>query len=348
MAPTDRPAPDHLTMLARAAPAAGAYGVLALVRAAEARAGGLPRVGLAKRPGQNVVDLAQAPSLNFAAATLESIEVTAGRAKVTGHWLGLTGPMGPLPLHLTEFAAYERRYARTRPFGDFLDLLAGRMLQLFYRAWADSQPAAQADRADDDSFGRYLGALTGAADGVTRDARFPAQARLFYAGVFGGRRSAAAIQDALTLLLGMPAEVREFQPRWREIGRDEQSCLGRSFATLGTDALAGARIRAASDAFRVVVRATDLGDFQTLLPTGSRFALAAEALSAFAPDHLEWDLLIELDESCAPPARLDGRAMLGWTSWLAPGRVPRLRSDVRLRRTSAAPGLFGEGRHDRN
>ena len=79
-----------------------------------------------------------------------ALTVTDGRAKLRGLWLGLTGPMGALPTHLTEFAFYERRYAKTQPFGDFLDLLAGRMLQLFYRVWADSQPTAQADRPDDD------------------------------------------------------------------------------------------------------------------------------------------------------------------------------------------------------
>ncbi|MEZ5749068.1 MAG: type VI secretion system baseplate subunit TssG [Caenibius sp.] len=47
---------------------------------------------------------------------------------------------------MTEFAIFERRYADAFPFGDWLDLMAGRMLQLFYRAWAESQPAALADR----------------------------------------------------------------------------------------------------------------------------------------------------------------------------------------------------------
>ena len=54
----------------------------------------------------------------------------------------------------------ERRYGHKRPFGRFLDMLAGRMLQFFYRAWADSQPVSHADRPGDDRFGRYLAALS--------------------------------------------------------------------------------------------------------------------------------------------------------------------------------------------
>jgi type VI secretion system protein ImpH len=334
MAPPDRSASDHLIFLGAAAAAAHRYGMLALVRRAEASAQGRPRVGRSKRPSQNVVDLTQVPTLGFPAHTLDSIRVSGERARVDGFWMGLTGPMGPLPTHLTEFAAYERRYAKSRPFGDFLDLLAGRMLQLFYRAWADSQPAAQADRADDDRFGGYVAALSGATEGVSPTATFPAKARLHYAALFSGRRSAAAIEDALTHLLGLRADVVEFQPRWREIGEDEQSRVGRSFAVLGSDAVVGRRVRVASDAFRIVLRARDLREFQTLLPTGRRFSLAAEALDAFAPDHLEWETLIEIDERHAPPARLDGRARLGWTSWMTPSGEGGIRRDVCLRKTS--------------
>ena len=162
MAAEDRPPPQHLTFLAAAQEGLTSSGLFPLLRGAESRAPTLPRVGRSKRPDQNIVDLKHVPAFVFPARTLESVTITAGRAKVSGYWLGLTGPMGPLPTHLTEYAAYERRYAKTQPFGDFLDLLGGRMLQLYYRSWADSQPAAHADREETDQFAVYLAALSGA------------------------------------------------------------------------------------------------------------------------------------------------------------------------------------------
>src|SRR5205809_2964204 len=138
MAAKNGPTPEHLEFLRNAAGDAKRHGVYALLRAAEARAQGLPRIGDSKLPSQNVVDLAQVPALGFPPSTLESITVRGARAKVEGYWFGLTGPMGPLPLHLTEFALYERRYSKDRPFGGFLDVLAGRMLQFFYRTWAEA------------------------------------------------------------------------------------------------------------------------------------------------------------------------------------------------------------------
>jgi type VI secretion system ImpH/TssG family protein len=331
MAPAHRPPAHHLNYLAEVGREVSECGLFPVVRAAEARAQGMPRVGNSRRPAQNVVDLAQHPSLVFPGPTLAEIRRKGDRVRISGYWLGLTGPMGALPTHLTEFAAYERRYAKTQPFGDFLDLLAGRMLQLFYRSWADSQPAAHADRVDDDRFAFYLGALSGACEGVSPDAAFPGRGRLHYAGHFASRRSAGAIRDALSHLLGTAVAVAEFQPRWSDVEVEDRSRLGRSFATLGRDVMLGRRVRTASEAFRVHIRAPDLRTYRKLLPSGRMFPLVAEALDALAPSHLEWDVALEIDHRDVVPARLDGQTALGWSSWLAPKRAG-IRSDAHLKR----------------
>jgi len=180
--------------LQQAAADARRHGVFSLLRRAEARAPARPRIGESRLPAQNIVDLVQTPSMSFAGSTWDQITVKNGRARAAGFWFGLTGPMGPLPLHMTEFASFERRYAKQQPFGGFLDMLAGRSLQLFYRAWADAHPAASADRPQDDRFSTYLDALTGAGQGVRPDTAFPVQARLYYASVYVSRRSASAIE----------------------------------------------------------------------------------------------------------------------------------------------------------
>jgi type VI secretion system ImpH/TssG family protein len=336
MAAPDRTPPDHLSYLAAAAKTVRRWGLFAILRGAESRAPQLPRIGRAKMPAQNIVDLAQTPSLSFADTTLDSVTPQRGRMRLSGFWLGLLGPMGPLPTHLTEFAVYEARYAARRPFGGWLDVIAGRMLQLFYRAWADSQPTALLDRPGDDRFGDYVAALSGAREGVPADAAFPAQARLHYAALFASRRSASGIEDAMTHLMGQPVALLEFQPRWRAIEPDDLTRLGTSYAALGQDAVLGGRVRAASDAFRVVIRARNYRDYRTLLPGGTRYAVAAEALTAFAPSHLEWDIALEIEEREARPARLDGQTALGWTGWLRkPTESHKIRRDAHLRRRTA-------------
>lgn len=333
MASPDRPPIEHLNYVAQGAEHVRHWGLFPLVRGAEARAPNLPAVGRAKLPSQNIVDLSQMPTLSFAPTTLHKVELKNGRARVSGYWLGLTGPMGPLPIHMTEFATYEARYGKARPFGHWLDVLSGRMLQLFYRAWADSQPAAMLDRPSEDRFGNYISLLTGASEGVAPQASFPPKARLHYAALFASRRSAIGMEDGLSHLMGQPVQLLEYQPRWRQIEPEDRTLLGTSYTVLGGDAVLGAKVRSASDAFRVVIRAKTFRDYKTLLPTGPRFAVAAEALTAFAPSHLEWDIALELRADQIRSAKLDGQTQLGWTAWIGkPGKKNVIRRDAHLRR----------------
>lgn len=332
MAAEDRAPAHHLNFLADAATDKKRFGLFPIVRGAEARAPHMPRIGRARRPSQSIVDLAQVPTLAFPDSTLAEVEFKGERARVAGYWFGLTGPMGPLPQHMTEFATFERRYAKQQPFGRWLDLLAGRMLQFFYRAWGDSQPAAQADRPNDDRFAEQVALLTGATEGVGAHDPLPAGARVHYAALFASRRSASGIEDALSHLLGQQVSVLEFQARWRDIEANDQTRLGRQFARLGDEAMLGGRARVSSDAFRVVIRAQSRADYEALLPSGSRFRILSSALDAFAPSHLEWDVALEVEAKDVRPARLDGRVRLGWAGWLGEAPLGVVRRDAHLRR----------------
>lgn len=335
-APTE-PTTDHLNFIQTAADSIRRFGFFALARGAEARAPKMPRIGRARLPADDILRMAHAPTMDFPAATLEGVEPTrTGGYRVRGHFLGLTGPMGPLPLHLTEYAAYERRFAKSTPFGDFLDLISNRMLQFFYRAWADSQPAAQADRRVDDRFAGYLDSLSGAVDGSDARKAFTNDGRRFYAGFFAGRRSAADIQDAVSHVLAARVRVREFVGRWRDIVPEDQTRLGDRLDGLGRGAILGRRVRVADDTVRLTVRAETARDYEDLIPSGERFTLAAEAISAFCPGHLAWELELEVDEREAPGATLGGGGRLGWSTWLAPPGAGGLRTDARLRRPGPA------------
>lgn len=325
-----------MSFLQQAGGHAHRFAPFALLRALEARMPDRPRIGESRLPGQNVTDLSQPPMLAFPAASVHALTAKDGRVHVEGHWLGLTGPMGPMPLHLSEFASYERRYSASQPYGDFLDLVSGRMLQLFYRAWASGNPAANADRPQDDRFAGMLADLTGAYTGVPEEAVFPKAARLRYAALYASPRSAIGIEDALSDLLRATVRITEFVPRWRSIEPDDRSRLGRSFAGLGSDAVAGAQVEVADAAFRVTILLASFRDYQALLPGSKRFAVLYEALGAFAPARLDWEIELAVTEAEASPAGLGGQTRLGWTSWLAPDpSATRLRKDARIGRAQS-------------
>ncbi|MDR3508465.1 MAG: type VI secretion system baseplate subunit TssG [Caulobacteraceae bacterium] len=342
MARENRPKTDHLGYLRQVETEVRRFGFFALMRALESRAPDHARIGESRLPAQNIIDLAHTPSQEFPGATIDQVEWRAsGRPTVRSNFLGLTGPMGALPLHLTEFAQYERRYAKTQPFGRFLDLLTDRMLQFFYRAWADAQPVVHADRPQDDRFAGYLAAISGAQDGLG-DANqdfpapnFSANGRLHYAGLFASRRSAGAIQDGLSHMLGVPVRITEFVARWSPIEPQDRSRLSRGesgFNQLGVDTVLGGRVRLSDSDFRVTLKAADLADYEAFLPGGARYQAASQALTALSPSHLDWELELEIDEQDARAAHLNGAARLGWTGWMTPGARTGSRADARLRR----------------
>ena len=92
----------------------------------------------------------------------------------------------------------------------------------------------------------------------------------------------------------------------------------------------------AQDAFGVAVTAASLDDYERFLPGGAAYELAREAVEALKPTHLAWELSLRIPETAAPGARLDGRAKLGWTSWLTPEGRDVLRADARLRPVRAS------------
>lgn len=346
MASPDGHTSNHLSFLQRATSDAKLYTFYALLRKAEALAVDYPRIGRAKTIEDNIIELAHQPTLDFPPSTIASIEQRpSGRFRASSLFLGLTGPMGPLPTHLTEFAFFERRYSRKSPFADFLDLISGRMLQFFYRAWADSQAAAQADRPEDDRFSRYLAQLSGAWDGLAEDpdsiANIPDHqrperlGRLHLAGHFGSKRSPANISDALELTLQSRVEIREFIPRWRDVLPADRTIIGLKgqHNILGNGAMLGQRVRVIQDTFQVTILVKDMNGLEALIPTGPKFKMTRDLLDSLSPSDTDWELQIQIDEAETKGITLGGTGRLGWSSWLAPSSLSRAeRRDTRLSR----------------
>lgn len=323
------------------------FAALASVEAADPAR---PRIGEALEPAQEAVDLAHLAEFGFPRTTLAGWEARAPRPVLWSRHLGLTGPMGPLPSHLTEIAIVEASRRGPKPFNEFLSLLGSRPLQFFYRAWADAAPAANASRPADDLFAGYVAAVAGTSelaflDPATRPPlgeadQFDDWRRLPYGGHLAALRSPAAIGAMLSDLLGRTVTVSEAIGRWRDVPDDQRTRLGRSDAALGHGATLGGRFWSVEYDVAFRVQARSMADLEDLLPGGRSHRLLAQAARTALPHHVNWRAHVIIAEHLVRPARLGrgpdgGGTRLGWTSWIAPRGHVRRRKDLTIHERSA-------------
>jgi type VI secretion system protein ImpH len=340
MGAQERPSTHTLALFRALEYAPRAFDFFQAVRRLECANPDKPRIGTSVRPADDPVRLGQRPSLAFPGvgdATIDAFEQRGDGSppRLSVRFFGLSGPDGPLPLHLSERAYYRTRKPVDDPtLARFLDVFHHRMLSLFYRAWAACEASVQLDRPDQDRFADYFGALSGlgAPSLRNRDA-MPDLAKLHYTGALALQtKSADGLRGMLEDFLGVPTAVEEFVGHWVEL--DESSCcrLGGSPATalLGRTALVGQRVWLCHDAIRIVLGPMDLDDYERLLPGGRGLARLAAAVRNYLGHELMFDVRLILEKEQVPPLRLGGSARLGWTTWLNHGRARRDASDLVL------------------
>ncbi|HJX51503.1 MAG TPA: type VI secretion system baseplate subunit TssG [Polyangia bacterium] len=297
------------------------------------------RLGRAALPSDEPIRLGQEPSLEFAPSTLASFAPSAGGKppRLSVHFLGLLGPNGPLPIHLTDYARDRTRNAGDFALVRFLDVFHHRILALFYRAWADAQPTVSLDRPAEDRFATYVGSLLGLGMPSVRNRdEFPDRAKLYFAGRFAAQpRNCEGLAAIAGAFFGLPVKVEEFVGEWLALPAEARWRLGRCSGIgragrLGQSTVAGARTWQRQSKFRIVFGPLHEDDFHSLLPGGARLRRLVALVRNYIGDSLNWDVRLHIEDRVKRPFRLDCAARLGWTSWLGRCRQGERGQDVIL------------------
>jgi type VI secretion system protein ImpH len=330
-----------------------AHDFFALLRRVEALVPEAPRLGCALRPSQEPLRLGEEPELDFAPASLMRFDAGGAAPRLGVRFFGLLGPHGPMPLHFTEYVR-ERLYQRGDPTPlRFLDVFHHRLLLLFYRAWAQLQPAVQHDRPHDDRFAAWLGAMVGVDGAARAQDSLPHNARLHQTGLLGARaQSAEGLAKLVAQHFGVPARIVQHAPHWMQLPRDERTRLGharnrveRLGATpprLGESASAGSKLWDRQYKFRIVLGPLTLAQYRSFQPGGPAWAQLRDWVREYMGQHLQWDVQLCLAKDEVPAPRLGRRVQAGLTAWLGHGPKRdradlRQRSDATLRHPGAAP-----------
>ena len=338
MADQDRAATDDLIQRLKSEP--WRFDFFQAMRLIECHYADKPRLGKSIKASDDAIRLAQAAELDFAPSALAAWE--AGKEghpdRLLVRFLGLFGPNGPLPLHLTEYARERLRYHGDKTFLRFADIFHHRILSLFYRAWADGQPTVHYDRVqkgiDEDRFSAYLGSLfgIGAASLRDRDA-MPDRAKLHFAGHFACQtRHADGLRTIIADYFGIGTRIHQFVGEWMEIVMREQTRLGmhEQAGRLGFSTVLGERVYGCQHKFRIELGPMDMAHYRGLLPGQFGLTELVAIVRNYIGDELVWDVNLILRKEDIPPLRLDGGTQLGWTTWMGDKKDGKDADDLTL------------------
>lgn len=298
-----------------------AHDFYALLRRIERLHPKSPRFGTALRPSEEPLRFGQDPELDFAPAALQSFEMLE-RATPNGavprlgvRFFGLFGPQGPLPTHLTEHARDRLRHHDDGSFARFADLFHHRLIGLFYRAWAQSQPAVSLDRRSQ-RFGDYVDALAGLTP--LRDAIHADSRRAHVALLARNVKNSEGLADILSTELGIEVEIRNHVGHWLPLDREDRARLGQSGPGLGDGVAIGDAVWDRQFKFRVRAGPMPAQRYAGFLPGGADARELRDWVRQYVGLDLVWDLQVVIDGRDVAGARLGQAIGLGYQAWLAP------------------------------
>lgn len=354
MAAEDRTTAHNLDRISRTMTAKPyEFGFFAALRLLECLHAEKPRLGTSAHPGDDPIRLGQDPDMSFAPAGLAGFEPAGENQphRLTVRFMGLLGPNGPLPLHLTEYARQRLQQFGDRTFARFLDIFHHRLFSLFYRAWANNEPTVSFDRPESDRFAEYIGALAGLGMASMRNRDAISDLTKFY---YSGRlacqtRSAEGLEDILNDYFQVPVHIEPFVGEWVSLPASGVCRLGLDPAngTLGRSAVIGKRVWACQHKFRIILGPLDLADYQSLLPGGERIGRLTALVRNYIGDELAWEVRLVLAHDQVPPMHLDNRTRLGWTTWLGHRTAAEDPDDLTFNADDLVTRLTEENVHDR-
>ncbi len=302
-----------------------AFDFFQAVRRLEAADPARPRVGRADRIAEDPIRFGQEASLAFAPSTISRITgadpvAPDSPARMLVYFLGMLGPNGPMPIHITEYAHDRELNSRDETIPRFFDVFNHRMISLFYRAWTVGHQTVSFDRPDDDRFANYVLSLAGyGTPSLQRRDRVSDLAKSHFAGrLVIQTRNPEGLESIVAGYFGVGCTLEEYVGRWMSLPPDATCQLGSDPAsgTLGKTCIVGSRFWDVLQSFRLRLGPMGIEDFERFLPIGKSFGRLTDWIKNYCGQEFIWDCRLILRREEVPAVCLGKAGRLGWTTWL--------------------------------
>ena len=309
-------------------------------------------VGRFVDPSREVVRFGVHQSMTFPGSQIQRIDAgVSGPPAIIVNFMGLTGPMGALPLYYTELMI-ERLKAKDTAVQAFFDLFNHRMISLFYQAWEKYRFGIAYERGESDRLSHVLRHLIGIGpEGLQNRQAVPDDALLFYSGLLSLHpRSASALKNFLWDYFDVPVEIEQFVGAWYRLDANTQCHFdkGNSYSEqVGVGVIVGDEIWDQQSGICIRLGPLSLERYLDFLPNGAAYRPLCALVRFFAGDQYDFQVQLVLNRKEVPDCELgvekktadepgqirDGRVapQLGWSTWAKTVPMPQDPSDTILR-----------------
>jgi type VI secretion system protein ImpH len=281
-------------------------------------------VGLFANPREEVARFGANNTLLFPPSEILSLSWREeGPPLMRVNFMGLTGPLGVLPLYYTQLVS-ERIRARDTALRDFLDIFNHRIISLFYQAWEKYRFSVEYERGGRDRFSHHLLDFIGlGTEGLQDRQKVADRSLMYYAGLLAQEpRSAVALRQLLEDYFDVPVAIEQFAGAWYRLTPEMQCCLEREPSDserVAVGAVVGDEIWDEQTRVRIVLGPLTLDRYLDFLPTGTAFEPLRGLTRFFSGDQLDFEVQLVLKRGEVPVCELgreDAEApLLGWVSW---------------------------------
>lgn len=296
--------------------------------------GGREPVGRFVQPKDEAVRFGAHNVLTFPPSEIHELNAEAGGPpQMSVNFMGLTGPLGVLPLYYTQLVK-DRLKERDSTPRDFFDIFNHRMISLFYAAWEKYRAVVAYERGERDRATQALLSLIGLGTGGLADRQSVTDdALVFYAGLIGQRpMSASALCQILSDYFQVPVDVEQFTGAWYALDRPTQCEFQESDTAseqLGYGAVVGDEVWNQQSRARLRVGPLDLERYLDFLPSGTAYEPLRTLTKLLVSDQIDFEVQLILKREDVPACGLgveEGTPpQLGWITWI---KSAPLRADL--------------------
>ena len=271
------------------------------------------------------------PEVAFPASEIQSADWTHTPPVIRVNFMGLTGPLGALPLAYSDLVL-DRLRARDATMRDFFDIFNHRIISLFAQAFEKYRFQISYERGERVSFSQNLLALIGlGTPGLQNRQLVEDDSLLFYSGLLSMHaRSAEGLRQFLMDYFGVPVDVEQFVGAWYPVEQDAQCSLGEEAGfsdQLGFGAVVGDEIWDQQSRIRIRIGPLGLSQYNDFLPGGEAWRRLRALASFYVGDEFDVEAQLILKRNEVPPCELkpagEEGPQLGWTTWVKSAQFQR-------------------------